>query len=147
MKVTVSKEINADISKVFDLFTDIKNLKKNIEGIINVEIVSKNTSGSGVTWKETREMFGQKATVEMQITSVKEPEYFIVESDDRGTMYKNTYTFSSKDSGTLVTLEFVGKPQTLIAKLLTPLALLFQGTTKKLLEKDMDELKAIAESN
>ena len=147
MKVTVSIDINAPKEKVFEYFSDVQNLEKHIKGIKKVEILSDTTSGEGVKWRETRVMFGKEATEEMWITNFNPSTSYSVEAASHGMQYHTTYTFTENNGVTHVEMVFAGKPVSLGAKLSAPLFnLVFKGSTKKALRKDMQELKTLIES-
>jgi hypothetical protein len=55
------------------------------------------------------------------------------------------HRFEAHGGGTKLELAFEGRPVTLLARLLTPLGLLFQGTVKRQLEADLADLAREAE--
>ena len=149
MTVTSSIVINKPIEKVFAAFSDLDIAEKHISGIKKLELLSgskkmkKNTK-----WRETRVMFGKEATEEMWVTAIKKDSYYVVEAESRGTHYISTYTFESKGKNkTEVTVEFEGKPLSFSAKLMSIVGFLFAGSLKKMLHKDMEELKAAIEES
>lgn len=147
MKVQVSKYINAPVDVTFDVFSDVERTAERIEGIKRVEILSDVKHGRGTRWRETRELFGQDRTEEMEIKAFQPNQSYEVVASSDGTDYHTTYTFTEKDGSTLVEMTFTGKPVSFMAKLLSPLALLMTNSTKKLLEEDIDQLKAICEQS
>lgn len=147
MKVIVSVDIDAPQQKVFEVVSDIDNAESRIDGIEKIEILSSQRSGLGLKWQETRTMFGKEATEIMEITEWSPPELYHVSAHSHGMDYDTDVTFKAVDSKTKVSMIFTGKPISLLAKLMTPLGLLFQGATKKALQKDLDDLKTYIESN
>jgi len=147
MKICVAVEINAPIETVFDVFADIPKAAERVPGIDSLEVLSEVTSGVGLRWRETRSMFGQEATEVMEMTGFDPPNSYFVEAASHGMHYQSTYTFEERSGDvTTVTMEFIGTPVTFVARLFTPMALLFQGATKRALRQDMIDLKAFIES-
>ena len=148
MKTSMSVEVAAPLERVFDVFSDIARAEERIEGIKSLEILSDVKSGKGLRWRETRVMFGKEATEEMEITAFDRPRSYVVEAESHGTHYRSLFTFEElSSSSTKVTWEFEAKPLSLIAKLMTPLGLLFLGPMKKLLKRDLTDLKKHAEGS
>lgn len=145
MQIQTTKQIQAPVAIVFDVFSDIENIDSRIKGITQVEILSDVRQGVGTRWRETRVMFGQEATEEMAISKFDVNRSYEVVASSRGMDYHSVYTFQEQDGGTLVTMTFAGKAISLTAKLMAPLGYLMQGPTRKALEADMDDLKAICE--
>ena len=145
MEIRVSRLIQAPIDRVFDVFSDITRIEERISGITKVDILSDTTGGIGTRWRETRIMFGQEATEEMEISAFRPNQSYEVVAASRGSEYHTIYTFTEQNGGTLVEMIFSGKAVSFMAKLMMPLASLMSGTARKALEADMDELKAICE--
>ena len=143
MKITAEETINAPIEKVFEVFSDIGKIEERITDIVKSEILSDTKEGLGTRWRETRVMFGKEATEEMEITGFESPKSYKVEAKSHGMHYISTYHFESVDENTTkVTLEFMGKPLTFGARLMSAMFFFMQGSTKKAFQKDMAELKA-----
>ena len=148
MDIRASRKIYAPIDRVFDVFSDITKIEDRIEGITKVDILSDTRNGLGTRWRETRIMFGQEATEEMEISSFKPNQSYEVVAASRGTEYHSIYTFTENaDNSTTVEMVFSGKPVSFMSKLMTPLFFLFKGATQKALEADMDQLKEICEQD
>ena len=145
MEIKASRHINAPVDHVFDVFSDITRIEERISGITKVEILSETKSGVGTRWRETRVMFGQEATEEMEISVFNVNRSYEVVAASRGAEYHTVYNFSEENGGTRVDMVFSGKAVSFMAKLMSPLASLMSGATRKALEADMDELKAICE--
>ena len=145
MNIRVSKHINAPINRTFDVFSDLTKAEERIEGITKLEILSETTSGVGTRWRETRVMFGKEATEELESSVFQANKSYEVVAESRGVKYHTVYNFTERDGGTEVAMVFSGTPTTLMTRLMTPLGWLFQGATKKALEADMDQLKAVCE--
>lgn len=146
MQLQVTRQINAPVERVFDVFTDLHNAAERIAGIESVEVLTDGPFAVGTRWKETRKMMGKLATETMWITAVQANRSYTAEAESCGTHYTSTYTFEPIDGGTRVTMTFTGRPMTLLAKLVSPLGCLMTGTIRKMLIKDMDDLAVVCEA-
>lgn len=146
MKVVAKEKIRAEKVAVFAVFTDLLGAKERIQGIKNIEFLSDTRSGVGVRWRETRVMFGKQATEDMEITALEAPNSYMVEAESHGTHYKSVFTFAeTDDSATEVTWEFEGQPLSVFARLMAPLGVLMSGSMRKMLQKDLSDLKTSIE--
>ena len=148
MEVSCSISINAPIERVFDVFSDVTQIESRIQGIKSVEIISDVTSGEGVKWRETREMFGREATEEMWISDYQQGSSYEVLAESHGTKYRSVYSFTeNSDGGTHVEMTFGGTPVSLFAKIMSLTAFMMKGSLQKMLMADMEDLKVYCESN
>lgn len=147
MKISSTVTINADISKVFTVFTDLGKASDRISGISKLEVLEGPSKlAVGTKWKETRTVFGKEATETMWVTELSKNKSYSVDAESHGTKYSSTFTFSSVDGGTEVTWVFAGTPQTFGAKVMGLLGILFKGATQKMLEADLQDLKKACEA-
>ena len=149
MNVIEEISINGNKDEVWNVITDIDNCKNVISSIIQVSILNKPPSGLiGLEWKETREMFGKKATEIMWITDAVAGEYYATRAESHGAVYISNLSLKEKDNKTTLTMSFTGKPQTTIAKVLSFLmAPLINGSIRKALIKDLQDIKAFVEKS
>ena len=146
MKIIVEESINAPINKVFEAFSDVSNIENRISGIKKVEILSKTKSGLGTKWRETREFFGKEATEDMEITLFESPSRYEIDAASHGSKYHSDITFAEENGETIVRQIFSATPVSILAKLMTPIAFIFRGSTKKALQADFQDLKKCLES-
>ena len=144
-KVTFSQRIERPRGEVFRVFTDLDQMPKRIAGIKGVEKLTAGPVGVGTRFSETREVFGRQATEEMEFTAYEADESYTVECDSHGTHYRSIFQFEPVGDTTDVNVLFEAKPVSLKAKLLAPLGWLMLGTTKKIFQRDVDDLKRAAE--
>ena len=144
-KVSFSQRIACPRGEVFRLFTDLDQMPKRIDGIKGVKKLTEGPVGVGTRFSETREMFGKQATEEMEFTDYQADESYTVECDSHGTHYRSIFQFEPVGDDTDVNVVFEAKPVSLKAKLLAPLGWLMLGTTKKIFQRDVDDLKQVAE--
>lgn len=146
MKITVETTIRRHRDEVFAAFTDIPGCPGRITGIERVEPLSDGPFAPGYAWHETRTMLGKQVTEHMQATQVDTPAHYRVESDSRGTHYSTDVTFADAGPGsTRVQMTFSGRARSLPARLMSLFAFLFARTFRKLLQKDLDDMRASLE--
>ncbi len=137
MKLRIEETIATPVKQVFETLSNI-----NISGIQKIEILSDTTEGEGLRWRETREMFGKEATEDMEITHYNPPLGYHVEASSHGMRYVTVMTFSEDGAEkTKVTQEYHATPLTLVAKLMSPLMVAFNGSLRKALLKVLLEVK------
>lgn len=143
--VTVRQQVKADPENTFRVFADIPNAASFVAGIDSIELLTDGPFGVGSRWRETRTMLGKTATEDMTVTAFDPPNRYTAEAESHGTHYVSRYDFTPSDGGTLVTLRFDGRPQTVTARLLSVVGLLFLGQIRKMLAQDMADAAAHAE--
>ncbi len=86
-KATATRQINASVEKVFQAISDVSTFEKTNPNIINIEMLSTQTSGVGTRFRETRTMNGREATTELEFTEYVENEHVRIVSDAGGTIW------------------------------------------------------------
>lgn len=158
--ITVTETIHAPIDRVFEIASNIPNCASYIKGIELIETLEEappaetnlGLVGKGYTWRETRIMFGKKATEDMSITKWFPPNSYIVEARSHGCHYLTDITFESlpEQDGkpvSTMTMSFNATPETFGAKIMM---LVFSFMTKKLVQclaDDLRDIKAVAETD
>lgn len=146
MNIQLSVQVNAPVERVFAIFSDVQKSEEWVKGITKLEMLSDVTSGVGTRWRETRIMFGKEATEEMEISAYEPNKSYEVTAENMGMNYHTLFTFTPSGDGTRVEMVFTGTPTTLTARLMGLLMVFFVGATRKALQEDMEQLKAVAES-
>ncbi len=144
---TVTKRIEASPQRVFDIFADIERVPERVSGIKKLEKLTPGPVGVGTRFRETRVMFGKEATEEMYFSAFEPPNRYEVKCESHGAEYRSVYAFRPDGNGTMLEMLFEAKPVSFFAKLMTPLAFLFMGSMRKCMERDIDDLKKVAEAN
>ncbi|MEL7498555.1 MAG: SRPBCC family protein [Planctomycetota bacterium] len=147
MNIEMTKQIEAPISQVFEVFSDFPNCHQHIDGIERIEMLTAGPVGVGTTFKETRVMFGRESTEEMTVTAFQPDQHYVVEADSCGAHFVSKFQFSKTDTGTMVTVRLHTTALTLFAKLMSPISRMMAGTMKKMIMADVDQLKTRCESN
>ncbi|MCH9765664.1 MAG: SRPBCC family protein [Alphaproteobacteria bacterium] len=145
MQLTVSTEINAPIAHVFSIMTDVARWPDTISGIESVEWLTGEPGSVGATFRETRRMHGRIASEDMTIAEIQPPSRFVLTAFSHGTRYEAVHELREERDGTRLELSFSGQPESLFARLMTPLGWLFRSAVCKQLLLDLADLKAVAE--
>ncbi len=147
MKVgPIEVDVNAPRERVFGAFCDLENMTDRISGITKIELLTDGEVGKGTRWAETRVVLKREHTEELEFDEFSPPGELGVRCESCGVDYRFRYAFSDQHGSTRVVLTGEGKPLTFMARLMTPVGLLFSGTMKKALLQDMEDLKAVVES-
>lgn len=146
MKTRDKIEIDAPVERVWQVFTDIEHADKMLAAIESIELLGAPEFDVGFRWRETRTMFGKQATEEMWVTICEPPRRYEVEAESHGARYLTSYRFEDLGDGrTAVVQSFEGRGVTLLAKLMTPVSLLFKRSTEKAFREDLEQMKAACE--
>jgi hypothetical protein len=141
----MSQFINASSEVVFAASTDIAAWPKHISAIERVELLTDGPVGVGTKFRETRIMFKKEASEEMEITAFDPPNQYVVGSDSCGARFTTTMRFVPHEAGTLLEMEMVTVPTSLMGRLMAPIGLLFKGAMVKMIKRDMADLARAVE--
>ena len=149
--VAVTRLVEAPISAVWRVFTDLPSRCERLSTVIAVELLTRGPFGAGTVWRETRTMAdGAEITEEFRVDECVVPDRFVVTSPGIGAEYRMTYTFvpvleGRHRGGTMVTVVQDGTPTAPAGRFL---ALVFGGpaarTVEGALRRDLDDLAAAA---
>lgn len=145
----VSRDVNAAAEVVWGILTDPQGSVETISAIEEVEILSdRKDFGVGLAWRETRTMFGKKATEEMEVVEVTAGESYVVEAQPDRANYKSVMAVSSTGEATsTVSMEFGANPKGALMKLMgATVGKIFERATKKAIAADLDDIAAAAEA-
>lgn len=145
MKISASCEITAPKAEVFQVFSDLRALPQNVEAITKIEILTSGDIGLGTRFKETRVMFGKEASEVMEITAFSPPDKLQEEARSSGMHYVSVWSFSESNGVTTVNIDFSGKAETFVAKVLSLIFSFMAGSMKKAFLADMNDLKKVLE--
>ncbi len=146
MKFETEVEVAAPLDTVWDVFSDLERAAERIQGITKIDMLTPAPMGKGTRWRETRTMFGKEATEEMEITAFDAPRSYVAEAESCGAHYSSKFNFEEQDQGVRVRMLMETRPLTFMARLMTPLGFLFAGSMKKMMRRDMEDLKRAAEA-
>lgn len=149
MQCSSSIDISRPKEDVWKVITDIPNSAGMISGILSVDVLEKPDTGFvGFKWKETRKMFGKKATEIMWITDAVENEYYCTRAESHGSVYATRLSLSEKGGNTQLTMSFSGEAQTTGAKILSfCMSGFMKGSMEKEFLKDLTDIKRFVEQS
>jgi carbon monoxide dehydrogenase subunit G len=144
--ITVERDVAATAEKVWAIVTDLERTKDVISAITALERTDEGSGfGVGTAWQETRVMFGREATESMAVTEIDAGRSYVVESLSRGVLYRSVMRIEAAEDGCHLAWDFGAEAQSTSAKLMAVMGKLFEGSTRKALAKDLDDIAAAAE--
>ena len=144
----VTHDIKADAEAVWSIVTGMDDWVDVIEAIESVERLDGGERfGLGTTWRETRTMFGKKATEDMHVTEFDDGRRYATAAESHGSKYFSEISVEPTDGGCRITMGFRGEPQSTLAKVMdVTVSRLFIGATRKALARDLADIGAAAEA-
>jgi hypothetical protein len=145
--IKVAMHVVAPRARVFDVFSDLTQAQARVAGIKRLELLTSGPIAKGTRWRETRVMFGREATEEMVISDYAAPSFYEAAAESHGSKYCSRFDFVPDGDGTQVTMTFRSTPRSVPAKIMTAvLGGAMKKSFEKLMRKDMEDLKAVAET-
>jgi carbon monoxide dehydrogenase subunit G len=145
MQIELETIIAAPPAAVFSTLAAVGNWAQFMSGIDSVEMLTPGAIAAGTRFRETRTMFGKTAIEEMTVVEIAPPNRLLLTAFNHGTAYRVDHKLATATDGTRLSLQFSGTPVTLIARIFAPLGLLFAGSVRKQIEKDLADFKREAE--
>lgn len=149
MELTVTRETTASPEAVWDVMTDIEGTTQTLTGVTGIERLDDGEGfEAGLRWRETRQVLGEEATEELEITAVDPGRSYTVEADSGGTHYRSVVAVTPSATGSTIAMTF-GAEQSggrISSFLAMTVGRLFQGPTRKALQQDLDDIAAAAEA-
>jgi hypothetical protein len=149
MNIFAELPVHASKEAIWKVITDIEHAPSTIKGIEKVEVLHRPEKGFvGFKWRETRTMFGKKATEEMWITEAKENEYYIAKAGSHGCDYTSRVAITPKEGKNYLSMTLEAKTNAFMGKLMMFfMGWMFVGMAKKAFLKDLQDIKAKVEFN
>lgn len=146
--ICVSRDVTAPASVVWDIITDLEGSVDTISGIEKVEILAGDSFGVGTSWRETRTMFGKKATEDMTVTEITEGESYVVIARPDSANYRTVMSIlPTGETACTLSMEFGANPKGKMTRFMgATMGKMFEGATRKALQKDLDDIAAAAEA-
>lgn len=150
MEITVSRNIAARPERVWAVITDLEHTAKTLSGVQHIERIDDSADFAiGTRWRETRTMFGREATEEMEVTAI-EPgrSYTVIAGNDTTTYTSVLRVEPTADDTSQLSMTFGARTSGVIANALAAtVGRLFQGATRKMLQRDLDDIAKAAETS
>ena len=146
-ELVVTHDSSAGPEKVWSVLTDLDNAATTISAIEKVERLDGGRGFElGTTWRETRTMFGKKATEDMTVTALDPGRSYTTEARSHGAHYLSTNQVEPIGGGSRITVTFGAEPTSAISKIFAgTIGRLFDNATRKALAKDLTEIAVAAE--
>ena len=146
--ISVERAVAAPPSVVWGIITDLDRSAGVIASITAIERIDEGTGfGVGTRWRETRTLFGRQATEVLEVTAIEDGRSYTVEADSRGAHYRSVLSVEPDGAGSRLSMSFEAEPSGTVAKLMAAtIGRLFEGSTRKALKQDLDDIAAAAEA-
>jgi len=146
--VNVSLDIASTPEKVWAIAVGIDRWVDVIEAIENVERLDGGQEfGMGTKWRETRTMFGKKATEEMEVTEFEDGARYATFAESHGSKYFSEIRIEPTEAGCRLSMKFRGEAQTNLTKVMdATIGRLFVRSLRKAMAKDLADIAAATES-
>ncbi len=143
----IEKIINAPRDIVFARAADFENAAEVISGIVEVEMLTEGPVGKGTRFKETRIFFGRKASETMEVVIFEPQSRYQLKANSNGVNYLSSFDFLAEGESTKIIMTFEATPVTLFAKVMSIFSKAMMNSVRKLVEKDLDDLKKSCEDD
>lgn len=148
MTIIVSEEISAPRERIWNVITDIDTWADTIAGIVSIEVINRPATGIiGLKWKEKRVLFGKEAVETMWITAAESNSWYETRAENHGAIYSTRLSLDDSNDKVVLTMAFSAKPTTIASKLMSVIGIMFNGTMRKMLQKDLTDIRRVAESS
>ena len=148
MTITVTEQIDASPEQIWHVITDIDSWSDAISGILDIDVLNKPEAGVvGLKWKETRMLFGKEAIETMWISAAEPNRFYETTAENHGMIYTTRFSLDDSSDQTALTVQFSAKPTTMASKMMSAMSFMFDGTIRKMLQKDLDDIRQAVEKN
>jgi uncharacterized membrane protein len=139
--ITVTNQIEAPVSAVFERFTDLEGSPARVSGIKAIEMLTTGPFGPMTRWRETREVLGRLDTAEMEVTAFDRNKTYTITHHKLAARIDTVFTFAAVNGGTHVTVELSLSGPGLPPGLLAPIEWAIAGTVRDVIGQDLSDLK------
>jgi carbon monoxide dehydrogenase subunit G len=147
--IVAQREIAASRDRVWGVITDLDRFAVVLSAVERVERLDDGTGfGVGARWRETRTMFGKQATEDLEVVSIEPEESYTTVAESSDTTYTSVLRIEPADEDRCrLSMSFGATPSGPVGRLLgATLGRAFRGATRKMLQRDLDDIAAEAES-
>jgi carbon monoxide dehydrogenase subunit G len=149
MEMHVDREIAASPARVWAIITDLDRYPTILSGVERVERLDERAGFEvGTRWRETRVMFGREATEEMEVAAIDAGRSYTVTADGGGTNYRSVLRVEPMgERHCRLSMSFAAAPSGTAGRLAAAtIGRLFQRATRKMLQRDLDDIAAYADA-
>ena len=147
MTITVSEEIDAPRERIWNVITDIDSWADTIAGIVSIEVINRPEAGIvGLKWREKRVLFGKEAAETMWISAAEPNRWYETTAENHGANYSTRLSMDDSNDKVILTMTFSAKPTTIASKLFSLIGFMFNGTMRKMPQKDLTDIRRVAEN-
>ncbi|MFP6759329.1 MAG: SRPBCC family protein [Alphaproteobacteria bacterium] len=147
MTITVSEGIDAPRERIWNVITDIDSWADTIAGIVSIEVINRPEAGIvGLKWREKRVLFGKEAAETMWISAAEPNRWYETTAENHGAIYSTRLSMDDSNDKVILTMTFSAKPTTIASKLFSLIGFMFNGTMRKMLQKDLTDIRRVAEN-
>lgn len=147
MTITVSEEIDASRDRIWNVITDIDSWADTITGIVSIEVIDRPEVGVvGLKWREKRVLFGKEALETMWISAAETNRWYETTAENHGAIYSTRMSLDDSNDKISLTMTFAAKPTTVAARLMSLMSFMFNGAMRKMMQKDLSDVRRIAEN-
>ena len=137
------RTIKAPLNFVFRTVSDVRNFRKAVPHITNVEFLSDQQQGIGTRFRETRMMNGREHAVDLEVAEYVENERVRMISDAGGTIWDTLFTVSRLGDDVELKMQMDVRPYRVLARIMN---VLIRGMVVKGVESDLDAVKSFCEA-
>lgn len=149
MQLDLSRHVAADPHTVWEVLTDIPDAHRTLSGVVAVELLTAGPYQPGLRWRETRKMFGIKATEEMMVLAAEPPHSTTLVAQNGGTEYRTVFTITpDADGGSTLRMRFGAETAhaPAVSRVVTALTGRFaEKSARRTMEQDLADIAAEAE--
>ncbi len=142
----ITKHVEAPQEVAFDAAADFAGAPERIDAIIRVEMLTDTPVDLGTRFRETRIMFKQEATEELEVTQFDRPNSYSLDCENHGCRFHTQIRFKPNGSGTDIEMSFEATPLTAVAKVMSSLMKPMIDKMADICDKDLEDLKQAIES-
>jgi uncharacterized membrane protein len=143
--VSAARTIEAPLDDVWEVFTAVAEYPRRISAVDSVEMVTHGSFEAGLTWRETRTMFGRTATEEVTLAEVQPLQHFTVRSAS-ASGYSTKYTFDEEPGGRTAVISTLATESSKSGGIFRrTIWAVLQGKVQRELKRDLDDLAAVLE--
>ncbi len=135
--------IDAPIDLVFETISTPEKFMEAVPHIKSIEFLTKQRSGPGTRFKETRLMGKREASTVLQIMDQEKNSHIRMVSKAGGTTWDSTFSTEAEEDGVQLRLVMTAVPSNFLARMSIRM---IKGMLEKSLKKDMLAVKEYCES-